>query len=140
MRDLSQVTFPSCLSSSLKSPCCHPSIPAVLCPYTTQLVASPYTHCVLPEYMDSSTLLDQNPRVIQEAFLPIPVHKPVLVALFLPLSDDFYPSYRRYSSGLPLRCGLMTSPPTAYSAAAICFEYSSQCDPLSCTSGDCTLC
>lgn len=90
--------------------------------------------------MDSATLLDQNSRVLPEAPLPIPVHKPVLVALFLLLSHDFL---HVTDNILDYRCSLMTSPPTAYSAAysaaSICFEYSSQCEPLCHTSDDCAL-
>ena len=76
--------------------------------------------------MDSVTLLNQTPGVIPEVPLPIPVHDPGLLALFLLLSHYFYPTYQQYSSGLlqwshnqPSHCsGQITGPPTVLGTVA----------------------
>lgn len=97
----------------------------------------PCTHCVLPENMESVAVpLNQTPRVIPEVPPPIPVHDPGLLALFLLLSHDFYPSYQQFSSGLPQWSHDQPSYCPLHSS--ICFEYSIQCEPLHHTSNDWT--
>lgn len=75
---MSQVTFPSRLSPSLRCPYCCVSPLSSICPYTTPLLGTlQCTRCVLPECPvspDGATLLSQTPRVTLEVRPPIPAH------------------------------------------------------------------